>query len=83
MQINKEIVFRKEFDGSALLFDPATGETFGLNKTSAFLYEQFAAGASEQEALSALKEACNSLPPEAESHIAAFVETLKGKKYIF
>lgn len=82
MEVNKNIVFRKEFDGSALLFDPESGETFGLNQTSAFLWEQFASGADETQALDALKEACNNLPADAEKHISAFVSTLKAKQFL-
>ncbi|MBQ9803974.1 MAG: PqqD family peptide modification chaperone [Lentisphaeria bacterium] len=83
MEVNKNIIFRKEFDGSALLFDPESGETFGLNQTSAFLWEQFAAGADEAQALEALKAACNDLPADAEAHIAAFAAALQKKKFLF
>lgn len=82
MQINSNIIFRKEFDGSALLFDPESGETFGLNRTSAFLWEKFASGMSEAEAINALKNACQNMPASAEKDLNGFIEQLKAKKFI-
>ena len=35
MFLNPQIVFRREFDGSGLLFHPDTGEVFALNPTAA------------------------------------------------
>ena len=34
---NSTIVFREEFDDWAILFDPDTNETLGMNPVSAFL----------------------------------------------
>ena len=82
MKVNPQVVFRKEIDGSALLFDPDSGSTFGLNPTSAFLWEQFAAGKDEAAALAALREVCRNTPAEAERHIAEFVASLKANKFI-
>ena len=82
METNKNIIFRKEFDGSGLLFNPESGETFGLNPTSAFLWEQFAAGKSEAEAFTELQKVCDNLPADASKLIAAFVVSLKEKKFL-
>ncbi len=82
MKTNSKIVYRKEFDGSALLFDPELGETFGLNRTSAFLWEKFAEGMSETEAIDALKNVCKNMPQSAEDELKAFVGQLKAKNFI-
>ena len=83
MKINQQIVFRKEFDGTALLFDPESGETFGLNKTSTFLWEKIAEGLDSAGILAALKEACGTtLPASAESDVASFIDSLKAKNFI-
>ena len=83
MSINKESVFRKEFDGSGLLFDPNSGETFGLNRTSAFLWEKFAEGMDETGALEALKAVCGeNLPETAAADINAYAAQLKAKKFL-
>ena len=82
MKINPQTVFRKEIDGSALLFDPDTGATFGLNPTSAFLWEKFAEGLDEAAALAALREVCSNMPPEADRHVAEFVSSLKARKFL-
>jgi len=34
---NPMVVFREEFDDWAVLFDPDSNETFGLNPVSAFI----------------------------------------------
>ena len=82
MKVNPQTVFRKEIDGSALLFDPESGATFGLNPTRAFLWEQFASGLDEAAALAELRKVCANMPPEADRHIAEFVASLKAKKFI-
>ena len=82
MKTNSKIIYRQEFDGSALLFDPESGETFGLNRTSAFLWEQFASGMSESEAMTALKKVCKNIPPSAEEELKAFIGQLKAKNFI-
>ena len=82
MKVNPQTVFRKEIDGSALLFDPDTGATFGLNPTSAFLWEKFSAGMDEAAALAALREVCGNIPPEAETHVKEFAASLKAKKFL-
>ena len=83
MNVSKEIVFRKEFDGSALLFNGVTGETFGLNRTSTFLWEKFAEGMDAEAALAALKEVCGgNLPESAADDVAAFIAQLKEKNYL-
>ena len=82
MKVNPQAVFRKEIDGNSLLFDPDSGATFGMNKTSTFLWEKFAEGLDEAGALAALREVCDNMPPEAEKHIASFVASLKAKKFL-
>ncbi len=82
MKINQQIVFRKEFDGTALLFDPETGETFGLNKTSVFIWEKISEGMDEVAVMAALKEACGELPAGAESDVKNFIASLKAKNFI-
>ena len=44
MKINTDIVFREEFDGTGILFNPDTGDTYGLNHTAAFIWKSLEAG---------------------------------------
>ena len=39
MVINPNIVFRKEFDGTGLFYNPDNGQTFYLNPTSRLICE--------------------------------------------
>ena len=64
MFLNPQIVFRREFDGSGLLFHPDTGEVFALNPTAAAICELIAAGErDEAELLNSLARSTR-LPPE-------------------
>lgn len=51
MVLNPQIVFRREFDGSGLLFQPDTGEVFALNPTAAAICELIAAGERDEAEL--------------------------------
>lgn len=83
MKVNQQIVFRKEFDGSALLFDPESGETFGLNQTSTFIWEKLSEEMDKAGILAALKEACGGeLPESAENDVISFIASLKEKNFV-
>ena len=83
MKTNPQIVFRKEFDGTALLFNPETGETFGLNQTSAFIWEKLAEGLNETELFSALQSACSGeLPTGAADDVKSFIASLQEKSFL-
>ena len=41
---NPSIVFREEFDDWALLFDPDTGESYGVNPVGAFIWKELRGG---------------------------------------
>lgn len=82
MKTNPLIVFRKEFDRSALLFNPENGETFGLNPTSAVLWECFSREMDENQALEALREKVRVLPENALEDIRGFAAQLREKHFI-
>jgi len=81
--LNPLVVYQEEFDKSALLFRPDTGESFMLNQTASFLWKEFTQGKNEIEAIDALRAACEGgLPPEAEKDINAFIGELRTNGYI-
>jgi len=83
MKVHPLAVHQEEFDKSAVLFRPDTGESFMLNPTGSFLWKELAQGKSETEAFESLKNACgNELPPEAEQDVRSFVQELKTRGYI-
>ena len=82
MKINPMIVYRKEFDGNALLFNPDNGDTFGLNKTASFIWELLNEGSSRDEIINAIREKMTEFPDNMEDDVDEFIAALKGKGYL-
>ncbi len=76
---NPLIVFREEFDDWAILFDPDTGDGFGLNPVSVFIWKRLDGKHTIQDILEELREACDDAPENAEQEIKDFIEELVGK----
>ncbi len=80
MKINPAIIFREEFDGSAVLFDPDSGEAFELSATGAFIWKKISGNLGKDEVLAALAEECeNGVPESAGDDYDEFVEALRNK----
>jgi len=73
---NPLIVLREEFDDWAVLFDPDTGNAFGLNPTGVFIYKLLDGQHTEEEILRALKEEAEGVPEEATEHLRQFIAML-------
>ncbi len=73
------IVFRREFDGTGLLFNPDNGKIFGLNPTAALIWQALEQGQSETEILTMLGEKLNMLPESAADDLTKFLNTLCQK----
>ena len=76
---NPLIVLREEIDDWAILFDPDTGDGFGLDPVSVFVWKQLNGTHTVGDIVANLKEACDEVPPEAAEHVSAFIETLAEK----
>jgi len=75
---NPMIVFREEYDDWAILFDPDSSETYGLNPTSAFVWKMLNGKNSKSNILDALKEACEGgIPEDAPKHLDEFLADLE------
>lgn len=77
--VNPLIILREEFDDWAILFDPDTGEGFGLDPVSVFVWKQLDGKHTVADIVAGLRNICDEVPPEAAEHITAFIETLKEK----
>jgi SynChlorMet cassette protein ScmD len=77
--INPLIVLREEFDDWAILFDPDTGEGFGLNPVSVFVWKQLDGRHTVGDIIAGLRDACDVLPAKAEEHVQAFITALMEK----
>ncbi len=82
MKINPLVIYREEFDKSAVLFRPDTGESFMLNRTASFIWKQLEQGADRAGILKALSEACGELPPSAEKDLDQFLARLQAGGYL-
>ena len=78
---NPLLVFREEFDDWAILFDPDTGEGFGLNPISVFIWKRLDGKHTLQDILKELRENCEDMPENAEQEIKDFAEELLEKGY--
>lgn len=73
---NPSIVFREEFDDWALLFDPDSGEAYGLNPVSVFIWKRLDGKHTVDDILTELRENCEEVPDTAGSDIGQFVDEL-------
>ena len=79
---NPLIVLREEFDDWAILFDPDTGDGFGLNPVSVFIWKRLDGKHTAQDILRELNETCEDVPENAEQEIKDFIEELEQKGYV-
>lgn len=73
---NPSIVCREEFDDWALLFDPGTGEAYGMNPVSVFIWKRLDGKHTEADILRELKEQCEDVPTTADADITRFIKEL-------
>jgi SynChlorMet cassette protein ScmD len=73
---NPLIVLREEFDDWAILFDPDTGDAFGLNPIGVHIWKRLDGNHSVEEILEDLQEDCEDVPDEASVDLQEFIEDL-------
>jgi SynChlorMet cassette protein ScmD len=73
---NPLIVLREEFDDWAILFDPDSGDAYGLNPTGVHIWKRLDGNHSLKDILRELQEGCEDLPDEAEGDLQEFIEDL-------
>lgn len=76
---NPTIVLREEFDDWAVLFDPDTGDAFGLNPVSVFIWKRLDGNRTLTEILDDVKNECEDVADNAEDQILQFVDQLVAK----
>ncbi len=77
--VNPMIVLREEFDDWALLFDPDTGDSFGLNPVCVFIYKRLDGKHTIEDIMIELRAECKNAPDDAERYVIEFVEDLVNK----
>lgn len=73
---NPLVVLREEFDDWAVLYDLDTGDGYGLNPVSVFIWKRLDGQHTVQDILAELRENCNNVPDDAEEHINKFIQDL-------
>ena len=70
---NPLTVLREEFDDWAVLFDPDSGNAFGLNPVSVFIWKRLDGQHTVEDILKELRKNCKNMPDEAEGHVKDFI----------
>ncbi len=73
---NQDLVLREEFDDWAILFDPDSGDGFGLNPVGVFIWKRLDGEHTEREILLEMREHFDKVPEDAETHLREFIEDL-------
>ena len=79
---NPMLVLREEFDDWAILFDPDTGDGFGLNPVSVFIWKRLDGKHTIQDITKELRENCEDAPENAEKEVNDFIQELIKKGYV-
>jgi SynChlorMet cassette protein ScmD len=79
---NPMLVLREEFDDWAVLFDPDTGDGFGLNPVSVFIWKRLDGKHTIQDITKELCENCEDAPENAGQQVNDFIKELVEKGYV-
>ena len=74
--VKPQIVLREEFDDWAVLFNPDTGQAFGLNPTSIFVWKCLEKKLSLEEIEKQLPEHFSGVRGDAAREVRDFIEAL-------
>jgi len=73
---NPLVVLREEFDDWAVLFNPDTGNAFGLNPVGVFIWKRLDGRRTIQDILKELRENCEGMRKDAKDHLEEFIGSL-------
>jgi SynChlorMet cassette protein ScmD len=73
---NPLVVLREEFDDWAILFDPDTGNAFGLNPVGVFIWKRLDGRHSLEDIGKELRQNAEGVPEEAKGHLKEFIGSL-------
>lgn len=82
-QLRLQIVLREETDDWAVLFDPDSGEAYGLDPVGVFIAKRLDGSKSIVEILRELGEHFEGIPPTADQDALDFVDSLMEKGLAF
>lgn len=76
---NPLIVLREEFDDWAILFDPDSGEAFGINPVGVFIWKHLDGSHTPDAIVRELAKECLNMPDDALNYVEAFIDRLLEK----
>lgn len=83
IKVNPSIVVREELEGWGVIFDPDTGDSFGLNAVGVLIWKGLEAGKDKKDILKDIGEQCEGgLPAQAADDFDAFIAQLTEKGYV-
>lgn len=78
--LNPSLVLREEFDDWAILFDPESGQSYGLNPVSVAVCKHLDGQHQPQDIVAKVKAQCSNVPEHGvEEDICAFITLLEEK----
>ncbi|PIS30582.1 SynChlorMet cassette protein ScmD [Candidatus Saganbacteria bacterium CG08_land_8_20_14_0_20_45_16] len=79
---NPNIVLREEFDDWAILFDPDSGDAFGLNPVSVLIWKALDGKNSLADITKKIQSSCTDVPAEAAVQTEEFIKSLADKGFV-
>ena len=76
------VVLREDFDDWALLFDPDTGEVFGMNPVSVFIWKLLDGRHTVDDISNKIKKTCEDAPEKANEHVRQFISSLQENGFV-
>jgi SynChlorMet cassette protein ScmD len=77
--VNPSVVLREEFDNWAILFDPDSNVTLGINPTGAYIWRLMDGKRTVKEILDKLHDNCEGISNDVFTHLTDFIEDLVKK----
>lgn len=75
-KVNPTVVLREEFDDWAILFNPDTNVTLGINPMGVYIWKCLDGKLTINEILEDVRENCDSVPDDAKNHVSDFIDDL-------
>jgi SynChlorMet cassette protein ScmD len=76
---NPQLVLREEFDDWAVLFDPDTGDSFGLDPVGVFIWKLMDGKRTIGDIAAAVRSECDDAPEDAKTYIKTFIDDIVGR----
>ena len=73
---NPNVILREEFDDWAVLYDPDSGNGFGVNPVSVFIWKRLDGRHGLSEIVAELRKTCEDVPEDAEGYVNEFIQDL-------